>query len=341
MNTNATTEEKSCKERLETIQAAQHNLKSAICGKYIRTDADADIVLRKDKKHGVEKICNKETAIDWTGKIIEHLPKVAIVHERYKYTIMNAALLLAEQDIPIGVPIVVVALNDIEEWRSCSTWGYRTEPVPELAEFHEVLIDNADIVFDVRANDFPFEYVEEDTGHRWTRTLYEFQGRCLPKPHIMDVRDKFISTVSDFWGGKFISGYNEKRATSGGQLALDKAVNLVKALSMGRIEFDTDTLKKVKAPGWHREAVNNVRFSDNTLPEPWENLDENIAKARAVLDFWDNAADYYRFSLRLDRVDLDDVEQLEELCRMTGEMIGVDDYLDTYAAGVPAEDILA
>lgn len=301
-----------------------------------------DMLYRKDKKHG---ITIKRSEGQWDNLTFDEIPKIAVLHSAYRdVNIMNAAILMDELDFPCDMLVLVVGLNDIEEYekgqqRRDWTTGKVTyeHKRPIAAEFASYLLEHGEVVFDIRDDSFPFKLTE---GKNEWDYYWEYDGLRPYKPHVMDVRDEFISTLTRYWAGSFISGYDNMRSSSGGMLSLERAANLATALSLGQIEFDTATLKKVKAPSWQRDALRNVKFSDNTMPEGFENLDEEVEKAEALLAFWEKAADYYRFSMRIDRDELDDVEKLTELCRRCGEMIGVDVYLDTYAAGVPAEDIL-
>ena len=293
-------------------------------------------VFRKDAKHEVAK--NPRGNVSWHFPI-EQIPKIVVIPTS-STDIIDAAVLLEEWDIPIGEDIIFISMDEVEEYGRDTTyqsWNPHP-PLEDVVAFYETLIEYGDIVLDYRNETFPFEYVPGKT--KWD-SYWKYDGLRPYKTHVMNIRDQFISTISDYWTGSFISGYKAPRSTSGADLSLERATNLITALSLGMISFDVDAMKRIKTPSWHRSAVQNIVFSDNTMPENLDNLDENVRKAEALLKFWEAAADYDRFSIRLDKEDLDDMENLSALCRRCGEMIGVKSYLDTFSEGVPADDILA
>lgn len=297
-----------------------------------------DIVKRPDKKHGIDRTYHRT---EWREVRIEEVPYVVVLPNRYETSIIDAAILLEDWDIPLNQEIVIVDMQERDELAEGITghsWQSR-DPLPAFAEFLDALVAYGNVIMDYRDDAFPFKF-EQNGASRWD-SVWHYNGLRPYKPHVMDVRDNFISTISRYWTGSFINGYKSPRNSSGANLSLQRATNLAHALSLGMISFDAETLRKVKAPGWHRDAFRKVRFSDTSLPEEIADLDENVEKAESLMAFWENAADYYRFCMRIDREELDDVEKLCELCRQCAEMIGVDGYLDTYSAGVPAEDILA
>lgn len=297
------------------------------------------IVYREDAKHGIKS----KRSSDWSDVEVRGIPKVAVLPNENIIEIVNAAIILEDWDVPVGEDILVVGTQELDEYRDGlsgpSVHSFLAHPpYPASAAFIELLIECGDVVLDYRSDDFPFEF--EPGEGRWDYH-WEYDGLRPYKPHVMDIRDEFVSTISRYWTGSFINGYRSPRTSSGANLSLERAANLAVALSLGKLSFNTAAMKKVKAPAWHRDAIRRVRFSDTALPDSLADLDDNVVKAEALMEFWSEASDYDRFCMRIDREDLDDVEKLSDLCRRCGEMIGVNDYLDTFAAGVPAEDILA
>lgn len=268
---------------------------------------------------------------DWLASP-EHY--VAVLPSQH-ISFLDGAMLFGEVDFPKDAPILAFNLTDIKNYTSPAY--FRGTSAPELVDIVWEIVDMCNVVFDIRKDE---RYILEETGTNWNRYKVKFTGQYPVAPHVVNSRERFISVISEYWAGSFISGYHERRTTQGNNLSFERASNLIQALSLGAIAFDIEALKKYKAPVWQRDACKAVTFMDNRLPSPIENVDQSAFKAQCAMKFWERAADDYRFSLRLDRDDLDDVERLSRLTKSVAEMIGVDSSFEAYAAGVSAEDLL-
>lgn len=291
-----------------------------------------EIVNSNNPRRGYEEA----VLTDWLTSP-EHYVAVLPGHD---VSFLDGAMLFGEVDFPKDVPILTVNLLDIKN--SASAIYFNSTPAPELADIVWEIVDMSNVVFDVRKDE---RYILEDTAtsgniYSWNRYKVKFVGQYPVAPHVVNIRESFISAISEYWAGSFISGYHERRTTRGNNLSFERASNLIQALSLGAIAFDIKSLKKYKAPMWQRDACKVVTFTDNRLPSPIEDIDQSAFKAQCAMKFWERAADDYRFSLRLDRDDLDDVERLSRLTKSVAEMIGVDSSFEAYAAGVFAEDLL-
>lgn len=220
---------------------------------------------------------------------------------------------------------------------------------PEFVKAHpemEAILFAADAdgeLFDIRKwyNNGTIERIDLKVSYRPYK--YVWHGKVPDEIVEMRLANR-LSDIVSATRGSVIKGYNEDKW--GSVKDVQSCVNLADALMMqkGYIEFPSlKKGKKISSNGtWKKWSEDNhVDFADHKMSDEMRAIAAKLDELSDVSGFWKRAHDDFRIAVLLDEKDFRRADFVFDKFSSIGKLLGVDNYIETYEAGVPAEDILA
>lgn len=225
--------------------------------------------------------------------------------------------------------------------RSSSDRGQ--ERIAEMAEYAPYALD----VFDPSS---PLHAVEQvDTkvtarrgGVPVTRAVLAFEG-TPPKDYMMvKLREDMLNNFTRAFNLTMIAAFDPSVHRTRVNISIDKTMTLLNALGLGHFKFSKNVYK-----GFSKNAdisrqmrlFSRVTFTGKLDDDQIRAAEKQAQLADELLDLWDDMSKEVRFSMRLDRNDLDDPSLVESVVRQYADLIDIESSIEALAAGVPLDDL--
>lgn len=225
--------------------------------------------------------------------------------------------------------------------RSSSDRGQ--ERIAEMAKY-------APYALDVLNPSSPLHAVEQvDTkvtarrvGVPVTRTVLTFEG-TPPKDYMMvKLREDMLNNFTRAFNMTMIAAFDPSVHRTRVNVSIDKTMTLLNALGLGYFTFSKDVYKEFSKNADISRQIrlfSRVVFAGKLDDEQVQAAEKQAQLADELLDLWDDMSKEVRFSMRLDRNDLDDSALVESVVRQYADIIDIEPSIEALAAGVPLEDL--
>ena len=266
-----------------------------------------------------------ESKMSWTLRLINDKTKLAVVDSPKAISMMYALDLLPMDEGTFSY--CAIDADTLENDQTAAKLFNR------LVNYHKV-----EVLIDSREDDIPVKVVP--AGRYGERAIYKGE---LPENIILPyAKALFMETASNLWSNSFIVGKDNLR--NGKRLsAIKKARVLASAIMPEGDEVTVLTGHGTGAQlkGSRRDLLmSGCTLNVPGLPDKVRKSVESIQRFRDITMLWEYCADQYDIAMRLDDKDLENEDELRKKIQQVGEWIGVDNFIETYNAGVPVEDIV-
>lgn len=187
------------------------------------------------------------------------------------------------------------------------------------------------------------EEIQMLNGQTRIDRTYEWRGPMSFADAEVKIAQRLSEIVSSV-RGNVIEGWRSDKW--GAVKDIHCVLNIANALMMDKDFISLPTAakgKKIGAGGiWGKVAKEHqVDFSHAAFDEQANELWDKVSQLEDVVRFWWRARADWRFAVLLDEDEFNDAQFVFDKMYAMGHLVGVDDYIKTWSAGVPADDILA
>lgn len=198
------------------------------------------------------------------------------------------------------------------------------------------LIDSLEVVYD--SDEHPELVPSQNTG--WRSVMGSYSGDVPSNVAYFACRNRVLTAANQFWRSHSIVDKFNPRKTVKELKSLKKSENLVNALLIGHKHAHL-TQRRGKVKDGTRNTLLSIEYLSENLPEEVQATTEAMRMFDDFSRLWTAALDDANIALALTEENLLDADALLKTMSELADFTIMGDYVNTYLAGVPADDILA
>lgn len=227
--------------------------------------------------------------------------------------------------------------NEVESVYAVTTTPEVLEAAADsLPGLHDALT-SLSVIYD--SSKHPELAMREDAA--WKSTLATYSGDIPENVAYFACRNRTIGAANAFWRSDVVVNKTRPTQTLKKIGGLKKSENLINAMLMGH-ERTHLTQRKGVVPDNSKDLLARVEYTSSNLPEEVRASTKALNMFEDLSPLWQSALRYSGIAMTFENSqdELLDEKALRERFEELSKFTCMEEYLDAYLAGVPANDIL-
>lgn len=239
-------------------------------------------------------------------------------------------------EVSVASALELIDAPPLEDSASDTTYILSVGDGTSISDEVSSYLESLSVVYDGTSH--PELAVKKET--MWGGTVASYSGKVPANIAYFSCRTRALEAANRFWKSSSIVCKDYPRKTLQKLSSLKKSESLINALLLGNARMHI-TQRRGKVKDGTQNLLSRIDYLSDDLPEEVGESLRALRMFEDVASLWQRALRDADIAVALNPQDLDDAGELAHRMEALARFTLMEDYMETYLAGVPAEDILA